>query len=212
MERIAEGVHRFRNYIFPHLRGMFGELAEGQQPHALMITCADSRVVPNLITDTRPGELFTERNPGNIAPIYNKTSMGGVSASIEYAVAVLKVPNIIVCGHSDCGAIKGILNPKAIRKLDAVAHWLAFCPGADEVAGIDDPAERLRVLTELNVLHQIENLKTHPSVASASRRGKLGLHGWMFDIQTGVIRAWNQKKGQFLPWPPEPAPSRRKKK
>ena len=109
MEKIAAGVHRFRNYIFPHLRGMFGSLAEGQQPHALMISCSDSRVVPNLITDTRPGELFIERNPGNISPIYDKTAMGGVSASIEYAVAVLQVPNIIVCGHSDCGAMKGIL-------------------------------------------------------------------------------------------------------
>lgn len=212
MEKIAAGVHRFRNYIFPHLRGMFGSLAEGQQPHALMISCSDSRVVPNLITDTRPGELFIERNPGNISPIYDKTAMGGVSASIEYAVAVLQVPNIIVCGHSDCGAMKGILAPKAVKKLAAVAHWLSFGPKLEEVEGIDDPAERLRVLTELNVLMQIENLKTHPSVAKAYKRGDIGLHGWMFDIETGVVRAWNQKAGQFLPWPPDPTPAQPKVK
>lgn len=212
MEKIAAGVHRFRTYIFPHLRGMFGELAGNQEPHALMISCSDSRVVPNLITDTRPGELFIERNPGNIAPVYNKQALGGVLASIEYAVAILNVPNIIICGHSDCGAMKGILSPKAVKKLAAVAHWLSHAPKAEEVASIEDPAERLRILTELNVLMQIENLKTHPAVASRYKKNELGLHGWMFDIESGLIRAWNEKVGQFLPWPPEPRKNKPKAK
>jgi len=204
MEKIREGVLRFRNYIFPHMRGIFGQLSDGQEPHAFLITCSDSRVVPNLITDTRPGELFIERNPGNIAPVFDRTAMGGVSASIEYAVSVLQVPNIIVCGHSDCGAVKGMLNPKAVKKLPAVAHWLEFGPKVDDVAEIADPVERLRALTELNVLMQVENLKTHPSVAEKFKRKKLGLHAWVFDIETGLVRAWDQKAGQFKTWPPLP--------
>lgn len=204
MEKIREGVLRFRNYIFPHMRGIFGRLSEGQEPHALLITCSDSRVVPNLITDTPPGELFIERNPGNIAPVYGKSAIGGVSASIEYAVAVLHVPNIIVCGHSDCGAVKGMLVPQTLSKIPAVKSWLEHGPSLDEVAGIEDPTERLRVLTELNVLMQVENLKTHPSVAEKLKRKKIGLHGWVFDIETGLIRAWNEKAGKFKTWPPVP--------
>ena len=211
MELIKEGVHRFRNYIFPHMRGMFGRLAEGQEPHALMITCADSRVVPNLITDTRPGELFIERNPGNIVPIYGKSTIGGVSASIEYAVDVLHVPNIIVCGHSDCGAVKGMMHPKKVEKLAAVKAWLAHGPSNEEVAGIEDPAERLRRLTELNVLMQIENLKTHPSVAAKLKKKKIGLYGWVFNIECGEVRAWNEKAGKFELWPPEPKGKNKKK-
>lgn len=203
MEKIAQGVLRFRNYIYPHMRGMFGQLSEGQEPHALMIACSDSRVVPNLITDTRPGELFVERNPGNIAPVYSTQRMGAASASIEYAVGVLHVPNIIVCGHSDCGVMKGILSPKAVRKLTAVRRWLDFGPSPDEVDGIEDPAERLETLTELNVLMQIENLKTHPSVAAKWKKKQIGLHGWVFDIESGQVRSWDEKQGKFLPWPPE---------
>ncbi|MEP7363333.1 MAG: carbonic anhydrase [Acidobacteriota bacterium] len=209
MERIKEGVQRFRTYIFPHMRGMFGRLSEGQEPHALMITCSDSRVVPNLITDTAPGELFIERNPGNMVPIFGKSAMGGVSASIEYAVGVLNVPNIIVCGHSDCGAVKGMMHPKKVSNLTAVKDWLGHGPSNEEVAGIEDPHERLRVLTELNVLMQVENLKTHPSVAARLKKKKIGLYGWVFDIECGEVRAWNEKAGKFEVWPPE---SKKKRK
>ncbi|MCC7233856.1 MAG: hypothetical protein IT163_01050 [Bryobacterales bacterium] len=194
------------------MRGMFGQLSEGQEPHALMIACSDSRVVPNLITDTRPGELFVERNPGNIAPVFSTKLMGAASASIEYAVGVLQVPNIIVCGHSDCGVMKGILSPKTVKKLPAVRHWLEFGPSPEEVAEIEDPVERLEMLTELNVLMQVENLKTHPSVAAKWKKGRIGLFGWVFDIETGAVRAWDEKKGKFLPWPPEPGEKRTKGK
>lgn len=212
MEKIKEGVFRFRKYIFPHMRSMFGRLSDNQEPHALLITCSDSRVVPSLITDTQPGEMFIERNPGNLVPHFGKQAMGGVSASIEYAVSVLHVPNIIVCGHSDCGAVKGMINPKAVSKLVAVKDWLSHGPPLEEVEAIKDPKERLRVLTELNVLMQVENLKTHPSVAAKWKKGKIGLHGWVFDIELGEVRAWNQKAGKFQLWPPEPKKKKSKKK
>jgi len=204
MERIKAGVLRFRQYVLPHMRGSFGRLSSGQKPHALMITCADSRIVPNLITDTQPGELFIEGNPGNMVPVHGKSTLGGMCASIEYAVSVLHVPNIIVCGHSDCGAMKGLLAPKAIGKLPAVKNWLEHAPSAKEVAGIKDPVERLRLITELNVLMQVENLKTHPSVAAKLKRKKIGLYAWVFDIESGLIRAWNEKSGKFKVWPPLP--------
>jgi carbonic anhydrase len=212
MEKIRAGVLRFRNYILPHMRGIFGQLADGQEPHALIITCSDSRVVPNLITDTAPGEIFLERNPGNIVPIFGKSAMGGVSATIEYAVSVLNVPNIIVCGHSDCGAVKGMLHPKKVSELVAVKDWLSHGPTPDEVAGIKDPHEQLRRLTELNVLTQMENLKSHPSVAAKLKKKKLGLYAWVFDIETGLVRAWDQKAGKFEVWPPMPKAEKKSKK
>jgi carbonic anhydrase len=211
MEKIRAGVLRFRNYILPHMRGIFGRLAEGQEPHALFITCSDSRVVPNLITDTAPGEIFLERNPGNMVPVFGKSTMGGVSASIEYAVSVLRVPNIIVCGHSDCGAVKGMLHPKNVSALLAVKEWLSHGPSEEEVAGIKDPRERLLRLTELNVLMQVENLKTHPSVAARLKKKKIGLYGWVFDIETGLVRAWDEKAGKFEVWPPMPEEKSEKK-
>jgi carbonic anhydrase len=212
MEKIRAGVLRFRNYILPHMRGIFGKLADGQEPHALIITCSDSRIVPNLITDTAPGEIFLERNPGNIVPIFGKSAMGGVSATIEYAVSVLNVPNIIVCGHSDCGAVKGMLHPKKVSELVAVKDWLSHGPSNEEVAAIKDPHEQLRRLTELNVLTQMENLKSHPSVAAKLKKKKLGLYAWVFDIETGLVRAWDQKAGKFEVWPPLPKEKKSKKK
>ena len=194
------------------MRGIFGKLSEGQDPHALFITCSDSRVVPNLITDMAPGEIFLERNPGNMVPVFGKSTIGGVSASIEYAVSVLHVPNIIVCGHSDCGAVKGMLHPKKVSSLVAVKDWLSHGPSENEVAGISDPHEQLKRLTELNVLMQVENLKSHPSVAAKLKKKKIGLYAWVYDIESGLIRAWNQKTGKFEIWPPLPKEEKPKHK
>lgn len=204
LETMARGVGRFRRDVFPRRQEQFESLADAQQPKALFLTCADSRVLPAMITQTGPGELFVERNPGNLAPIYSGAAVG-VSASIEYAVAALKTPHVIVCGHSDCGAVKGILHPEAVADMPAVTRWLRYGDEArrrldTQVAGADEE-ERLRRLTELNVLVQMEHLTTHPAVQLALAEGRLAIHGWVYEIETGEVRAYDRERGTFVPFP-----------
>ncbi len=205
IEELGEGVRRFRSQIFPARRALFRRLARAQEPKALFLTCADSRVVPSLITHTGPGELFIERNPGNIAPVYEERAVG-VSASIEYAIRALHTHHIIVCGHSDCGAVKGIYRPEALAEMPAVARWLGhgararaqlMCDG-----GPEDEASRLQRLTRLNVVVQMENLLTHPCVREALEEGTLSIHGWVYDIGSGEVEAYDAERGGFtlFPW------------
>ncbi len=205
LETMARGIGRFRRDVFPQRRAQFEHLADHQHPKALFLTCADSRVLPSMITQTGPGELFVERNPGNIAPIYNSDVAVGVSASIEYAITALKTPHVIICGHSDCGAIKGIRHPDAVANMPAVARWLSFGDEARQRLGADEPGadeeERLRRLTELNVLVQMEHLATHPAVKQALIEGRLAIHGWVYDIETGEVRAFDRARGIFVPFP-----------
>ena len=185
-EVLKAGVTRFQQHIFPKRRLLFEKLAKAQKPEALFLTCADSRVIPSLITHTGPGELFVERNPGNLVPIYREEAVG-VSASIEYAVAALQVEHIIICGHSDCGVIKGLLHPDKVARLPAVARWMEFGKAARnalfEEFGHLSETEQLPILTEFNVLNQIDNLKTHPSVRQALQEGRLAIHGWVYHIK-----------------------------
>ena len=159
-----------------------------------------------MITQTGPGELFIERNPGNIAPVYSGEAVG-VSASIEYAISALRTPHVIICGHSDCGAIKGILHPEAVADMPAVARWLRYGDealrrlGAQAPGAREDEHERLRRLTELNVLVQMEHLATHPAVRQALAEGRLALHGWVYEIETGEVRAYDPARGLFVPFP-----------
>ncbi len=204
MDLIKEGVRRFRTEIFPSKRNLYESLAEKQKPYALFLTCGDSRIEPSLLTGTEPGEIFVERTPGNIVPIYDDSTSVGVSASIEYAVAVLEVEHIIICGHSACGAMKGLLHPEQLKETPATARWLRYArPAQDllrryEVA--DEPA-RLKKLAELNVLEQMQNLHTHPAVEQRFKNGTLGIHGWYYEIHTGTVEAVNPSTHQFEPWP-----------
>lgn len=204
LETMARGIGRFRRDVFPKRRELFEGLADAQQPKALFLTCADSRIVPSMITQTGPGELFVERNPGNIAPIYSDEAVG-VSASIEYAVTALKTPHAIVCGHSDCGAVKGILHPESVADMPAVARWLRYGREARRRLDAQGPdaseAERLRHLTELNVLVQMEHLATHPAVQQALAVGRLTIHGWVYEIETGEVRAYDPARGAFVLFP-----------
>jgi carbonic anhydrase len=202
---LREGVARFRSVVFPRRRALFEQLAAAQEPQALFITCADSRVVPSLLTHTAPGDLFVERNPGNIVPIHAE-HVAGESASIEYAVAVLHVPHIIVCGHSDCGAVKGMLHPEKVAAVPAVARWLRYGEDARArtLAALPDDADedaRVALLTRLNVVAQMAHLATHPSVRAAQDRGKLSIHGWVYTIETGEVEAWDPMRSTFLRWP-----------
>ena len=200
LAKIVEGVSKFHSDIYPAQRAMFERLKRRQEPVALFITCADSRVVPNLITQTGPGEIFTVRNPGNLVPPYSDF-VGGVSASVEYAMLVLKVPLVIVCGHSDCGVMKGLLHSECVQGLPAVQDWMRCASEArhrvmDDYGSATDE-EKLRLITEYNVLVQIENLKSHPSVHSRMASGEVEVCGWVYDIGDGSIWAATPDTGKF---------------
>jgi carbonic anhydrase len=203
-KRLAAGVRQFRTGVFPRRRAFFERLAKGQSPPALFITCADSRVVPSLVTHTRPGELFVERNPGNIVPMYKRQAVG-VSASIEYAVAALGVRHVIVCGHTECGAVKAMLDPEQGKGLPAVRRWLAYGERAVQRLARERKrarnTEKVERLIRLNVLAQLDNLMTHPAVRKSVAAGTLELHGWVYDIDDGAIFAHDPATGEFPRWP-----------
>lgn len=210
MQRLVEGLHKFQRGVFNNRKNLYQKLVDGQNPLALFITCADSRIDPNLLTQTEPGELFVMRNAGNIVPPYGAVH-GGEAATIEYAVSILKVRDIVICGHSHCGAMSGLLNPESIDGCCAVKSFLAHAEAtrrivAENYTHITDPAARLMVTVEENVLVQLENLRTHPAVASAMARDALHLHGWVYKFETGQIFSYDPEQGQFLPLIP-PAPS-----
>jgi len=200
LARIVRGVSKFRSEIFPAQREMFERLQRGQDPLGLFITCADSRVNPNLVTQTDPGEIFIERNPGNMVPP-SVEFVGGVTAGVEYAMLVLKVPVIVVCGHTDCGVMKALLDPGAVHGMPGVQRWMSHGIAARERMLQELPyarkEEQLLRLTEYNVLQQIENLMTHPSVRRRTRYGELEIRGWVYDIGDGSVREYNPSTRKF---------------
>ena len=203
MQKLITGIHQFQQQIRAERPDLLERSAAGQEPMALFITCSDSRVVPNLMTRTDPGELFMLQTAGNIVPPYGAV-MGGEAATIEYAVAALKVRDIIVCGHSLCGAMTALNHPEQVEGLPAVEAVLRYAEStrriiAEKYQHLDDPAERLNATVQENVLMQLENLRTHPSVAAALAQGSLGLHGWVYKIQTAEVFAYRPAQQQFLP-------------
>ena len=200
LARITQGVARFQSEVFPAQREMFERLRLGQEPLAMFITCADSRVNPNLVTQTDPGEIFIERNPGNMVPPYVEF-VGGVTAGVEYAMLVLKVPVIVICGHTDCGVMKALLHPEQVEGMPGVRHWMShgFAARAQALRKFGDAPEdvQLRQITESNVLGQIEHLKTHPSVRSRMLRGEIEIRGWLYDIGDGSISQFSAATGRF---------------
>jgi carbonic anhydrase len=170
---------------------------------ALFVTCADSRIVPELITQTEPGDLFICRTVGNQIPPHGASAESGVASSVEYAVQVLGVQDIIVCGHTDCGAMKAVLRPERMAALPATRAWLRNADAARSVVhdNYPDVSEDvlLHLLTEENVIAQLENVKTHPAVAPRLARGELRLHGWVYDIHSGEITAYDINTGRFAP-------------
>ncbi|QNH20721.1 carbonic anhydrase [Xanthomonas sp. GW] len=206
MESLLNGFRHFRKEVYPRQRGLFRQLAGGQTPHTLFITCADSRVMPELMFAAQPGELFVYRNIGNVVPPYSQ-HVSGVVAAIEYAVAVLQVKHIVVCGHTDCGAMKAVLNPDSLQDVPNVAAWLKHTDSARQVAAQHDhaghPEDALHCLTEENVVSQLDHLRTQPVVAARLARGALRIHGWIYDIAHGEIRAFDAEQGRFVPLLPE---------
>jgi carbonic anhydrase len=194
VEKFLGGVSRFQKDVYPQHQDLFEKLALGQRPEALFITCADSRIDPCLLTQTKPGELFICRVIGNIVPPY-PDAVGGVSATIEYAVGVLRVPEVIVCGHTDCGVMRGALNPEALGAFPNVTAWLRYANV--EHREPEPSAQFLLGLTEQNVVAQMKNLRSHPTVADRLERGGLSLHGWVYHIGSGTVTAYNEESGQF---------------
>ncbi|MDG2382600.1 MAG: carbonic anhydrase [Pirellulaceae bacterium] len=203
MQKLIAGMDKFQKEVFVTKQGLFTDLVRGQNPLALFITCSDSRIDPNLVTQTEPGELFILRNAGNLVPRYGLGD-SGEAATIEYAVSVLGVKDIVICGHSHCGAMNGLLHQEQLQQLPAVRSWLKHAESTLEMmetnhAQITDPAARLSATVEENVLVQLENLRTHPSVAAAIEREELGLHGWVYEFETGQISSYQTEEGSFLP-------------
>lgn len=209
MQKLVQGVHHFQNSVFGEKREFFEQLSHGQSPETLFITCSDSRINPNLITQTEPGELFILRNAGNIVPPYAAAS-SGEAATIEFAVAGLGVQHIIVCGHSHCGAMAGLLAPAKLVDLPSLRAWLAHAESTrrimlDKYSDRVGPAQLTTAVQE-NVLMQLENLRTHPTVASGLARGEIKLHGWVYKIETGEVFAYEPETGQFTSLSVQPLP------
>ena len=197
MKAIVDGVLRFQNEQQPTKQALFDQLAGAQSPDVLLVTCADSRIDPGLITQTEPGDLFICRNAGNIVPPLPGYS-GDIAASVEFGVAALGVKHIIVMGHTDCGAMKGAMNREAVASLPKVYEWLGY---AEEAAGAaaNNPDDPLLAVTEANVLLQLQHLKTHPAVSAGLEAGAVDLHGWVYHIGSGGVTCHDAAADQFVP-------------
>jgi len=210
MQKLIDGVRRFYRGHFAENRPFFERLAaRSQQPIALFITCADSRVNPNLITQTDPGDLFLLRNAGNIVPPYGAGS--SEAATIEYSLEVLGISDIIVCGHSQCGAIQALLDQQPLMHLPAVQRW---CDHAEATRRIVRQKYGSRLASEIaesaaqeNVLVQLNHLQTHPAVAVRMNTGAVRLYGWYYDIAAGTISQYYTARSAFLPLTDERLPS-----
>lgn len=202
MTKLIAGYRRFVTDVYPEQKSRFKLLANSQKPHTLFITCSDSRVVPSMITQSDPGELFICRVVGNLVPAHGAAA-GGVTSAVEYAVAVLGVKDLIVCGHSDCGAMRAFSHPEKLAALPAVASWLEHASTAVAVAnqmhGHLHPDEYLVKLTQENIVSQMQHLRTHPAVAIGLRQGSVNIHGWYYDIENGLVSAYDERQKEFLP-------------
>lgn len=203
MQKLVDGIHKFQREAFSQERKLFETLVKGQHPLALFVTCSDSRIDPNRLTQTKPGELFIQRTAGNIVPPYGSV-FAGEAATIEYAVSALKVRDIIICGHSHCGAMAGLLDPASLERMPAVKAYLEHAESTRRIveenyAHLTDPVKRLTLTVEENVLVQLESLRTHPSVAAALGRGDLKLHGWVYKFETGEVFGYDPLNNHFLP-------------
>ncbi|MDA3933147.1 MAG: carbonic anhydrase [Gammaproteobacteria bacterium] len=202
MKEIIEGTIKFRLEVLPQLSEMFDRLAIAQSPEVLFITCSDSRIDPNLITQANPGRLFICRNAGNIVPPHQYHA-GGMTASIEYAVQALKIKDIIICGHYGCGAMAAAMDLDAIKDFPHVLDWLVHSRAAmavvDHTHPDASPERRLDMLCERNIVLQMQHLATHPYIAARLATDEVELHGWIYDIGSGMIKAYDSNSNSFIP-------------
>ncbi len=203
MQKLLSGIRYFQSQIFSQQQEMFRELSKGQHPPTLLVTCSDSRICPTTITQSPLGELFVLRTAGNIIPAYGAVPGGGEAATIEYAVGALKVEDVIVCGHSQCGAMKGLLAPETLDNYPSVKAYLAHAEATrriieDHFEEVETAEERLQRTIEQNVLVQLHHLRTHPVVAASTKSGQLRLHAWVYSIESGVITRFDERENRFV--------------
>jgi carbonic anhydrase len=201
MKKLIKGLHKFQKEVFPIQKNFFQNLAKGQEPEILFITCSDSRINPHLVTSADPGDLFILRNAGNIIPPYSNNA-SGEAATIEFAVGQLKVKDIIICGHSYCGAIEATFNLNKITNQPILKSWLEnnILPTLNLVNKNYQNLDReslLDILLQEHILQQIENLKTYPIINQAIADNKLSLHAWIYKFEDGDIYSYNSQEGQF---------------
>jgi carbonic anhydrase len=202
MEKLVRGIHQFQTTEFNAHRELFKSLSQGQRPETLLITCSDSRIAPELLMQAQPGDLFVLRNAGNLIPLYGAAN-GGEGATVEYAVAALGVKHALVMGHSNCGAMKGLLDPESLAGMPLVSEWLKHADATrrvlderySDLKGVD----LLNAAIKENVLVQLDNLRTYPKIAALTAKGALILHGWIYEIESGQILAYDPQVSRFVP-------------
>jgi carbonic anhydrase len=202
MKNIFEGLGLFQRIAYPRHKELFERLAKNQTPQAVFIACSDSRVVPNLLVQAEPGDLFIIRNAGNIIPPAG-SSYGGTTASLEYAIVALGIRDVIVCGHSNCGAMKGVLHPENLVGMPAVRQWVSYAePARRAVAEAHPDAaddDVLDLVVDYNVIAQVRNILTFPFVRPLVERGELELYGWVYDIASGHVKGLDATGRKFVP-------------
>lgn len=203
MKKLIRGLDKFRQtYVNTH-QELLEQLSHGQKPRVLFIACSDSRVDPNLITNTDIGELFVIRNAGNIVPPYGAAN-GGEGGTIEYAINALDINQVVICGHSHCGAMKGLLKLNRLQAdMPLVYDWLKHAESTRRLVLENYPEqsgeELIETLVAENVLIQIENLKTYPVIRTKLHQGKLKIYGWIYEIESGEVLAYDAKTHAYLP-------------
>src|SRR5262252_5695472 len=202
MEKLVRGVHHFQTTTFSANRELFERLSQGQQPETLLITCSDSRIAPDLLMQAQPGDIFVLRNVANLIPPYGAAN-GGEGATIEYAVSALGVRHALVMGHSNCGAMRGLLDPKSLADMPLVGEWLRHADATrrvvDECYADLKGVDLLNAAIKENVLIQLDNMRTYPKVAALMAKGALTLHGWIYEIESGRILAYDPQVSHFVP-------------
>ena len=202
MKELLDGLTLFQRIAYPRHRELFERLAKKQHPRAVFIACSDSRVVPNLLVQAEPGDLFILRNAGNIVPPAGQGGEG-VVASLEYAIRGLGIRDVVLCGHRNCGAMKGVLHPEKVADMPSVASWVRHADRARQAVeerypGRDDE-EVLDLLVDFNVIAQVRNILTYPFVSDLVRNGEMELYGWVYDIGTGKVKGLDATGTRFLP-------------
>jgi carbonic anhydrase len=202
MEKLVRGIHQFQTTEFSAHRELFETLSQGQRPETLLITCSDSRIAPDLLMQTQPGDLFVLRNAGALIPPYGAAN-GGEGATVEYAIRALGVKHALVMGHSNCGAMKGLLDPESLVDMPLVSEWLKHADATrqvvDECYRDQNGDDLLNAAIKENVLVQLDNLRTYPMVAALMAKGALTLHGWIYEIESGQILAYDPQVSHFVP-------------
>lgn len=196
MNNLLPGLRKYSEEVFPTQKPLFDNLSQGQKPHTLMITCSDSRIDPNLVTQTQPGELFVVRNAGNIIPPFG-SSKGGEEAAIEFAIDGLKVNNIVICGHSHCGAMSALMGKVNLDGLPSVREWLGHAQSTKRRMTRSGNEAALNEVVEENVLVQADNLKTHPSVSVALREHRVRIFGWVYHFENGAITIYDPRSRKY---------------